>query len=338
MPIMVMPDRLIRIVTHSSIELGNRGRLVYSAFPDSPSDCSGHGTQVASIIGGTNVGVAKLANVNVLQVLDCDGNGSNSDLIDGINFVIANHQKPAVINLSLGGPRSPSVDQAVRAAVDAGIFVVVAAGNENTDACTQSPAAVAEAVTVAAIAQRNTRAKFSNYGPCVDIFAPGVDILTAAIPAKSRNGYVFGSGTSFSAPFVAGVAALLLESNPKMSPQQLTDKILGISAKSILSPSTLLGSPNLLLQAPPVRSSNVMLVRLTDPSKLPAYGYHMSSIASVELILIIIAAICTLVAILATSATMFMKYRANRMDANNVMSDADIKASVFSSRRPSVFL
>jgi len=309
---------------------------VYSAFPNSPSDCSGHGTQVASIIGGTNVGVAKLTSVNVLQVLDCDGNGTNSDLIDALNFVIANHQKPAVINMSLGGARSPSVDQAVRAAVNAGIFVVVAAGNENTDACTQSPAAVAEAITVAAIAQKNTRAKFSNYGPCVDIFAPGVDILAATIPSKSRNGYVFGSGTSFSAPFVAGVAALLLEKNPKMSPQQVADKIYSISAKSVISSSTLLGSPNLLLQAPSAGSNNFMLVKLASPGQLPIYGYHMSSIASVELILIIIAAICTLAAILVTSVSMYMKYRAGHSD--HVLSDADIKASVFSSRRPSVFL
>jgi subtilisin family serine protease len=320
------------------LELDSRGKLVYSAFPDSPADCSGHGTQVSSIIGGTNVGVAKQASLNVAQVLDCDGNGSNSDLIDAINWVIATHKKPAVINMSLGGPRSPSVDQAVRAAVDAGIPVVVAAGNENTDACTQSPAGVAEAFTIAAIAKSNTKAKFSNYGPCVDMFAPGVDILASAIPQKSRNGYIFGSGTSFSAPLVTGVIALFLEKNPSMTPAQVWDALSAVSAKSILVSSTLRGSPNILLQAPSVKFKFPILVPLSD-SGLPTLGYHTSSIYSVELILIIIAGICAVIAFFATGGTIYSRYRnKKRAPTADIVPEADLKRSILNSQRPSVFL
>lgn len=319
-------------------ELAGRAELGFSAFPDQPADCSGHGTEVSSVIAGLNVGVAKQARVIVAQVLDCQGDGTNSDLIDAISWVIATHQKPAVINMSLGGDRSPSVDKAVKAAIDAGIPVIVAAGNSNVDACLQSPAAVAEAITVAASSQVNTRAKFSNYGPCVDIFAPGVNILTAATVEKSRNGWAFVSGTSFSSPFVAGVAALLLEKNPGLTPAQLFEEIKSISAKSVISESTLRGSPNLLLQAPVVKSKLPILVDLTDPAMLPALGYHTSSVASIELILVICAFVFAGLALVATGIALYRRYRRRRNREEPTMSAQELKATILNAHRPSVFL
>lgn len=320
------------------LELGDRGRLGFTAFPDDPVDCAGHGTEVASLIAGTNVGVAKQANVVMAQVLDCLGDGKNSDLIDAISWIVETHQKPAIINMSLGGDRSPSVDNAVKAAIAAGIPVVVAAGNSNLDACTQSPAAVAEAITVAASTPKNNRAKFSNFGPCVDIFAPGVDILAATSPQKSRNGWNFASGTSFSAPLVAGVVALLLEKNPDLSPVQVDEQIKSMGAKAVLNKKTMNGSPNLLIQAPSSVSKIPILVKLADSSYLPMLGYHTSSIVTVELILVIGSFIAALIALSATGVALYRRHRKRRSSNNTAISEEELKHSILNSNRPSVFL
>lgn len=319
------------------VELADRGVLGYTAFPDSPPDCSGHGTEVSSVIAGKNVGVAKRAQVIVAQVLNCQGDGRNSDLIDAVSWVIQTHKKPAVINMSLGGERSPSVEKAVKAAVAAGITVVVAAGNSNIDACTQSPAAAVEAITVAASSSKNTRAKFSNYGPCVDIFAPGVDILTAVPPEKSRNGWSFVSGTSFSAPFVTGVIALLLEQHPEWTPVQIASEIERLAARAVISPATIKGSPNLLLQAPSAKAKQPILVSL-DSAALPILGYHTSSIVTLELALVVCALILALLALVSTGVALFRRHRRRRMAAEPGALEGDLKASILSAQRPSVFL
>lgn len=320
------------------LELGDRGTLGFTAFPDNPIDCAGHGTEVASLIGGTNVGVAKQASVVMAQVLDCLGDGKNSDLIDAISWIIETHQKPAIINMSLGGDRSPSLDNAVKAAIAAGIPVVVAAGNSNLDACNQSPAAVAEAITVAASTVKNNRAKFSNFGPCVDIFAPGVDILAATNPQKSRNGWNFASGTSFAAPLVAGVIALLLEKNPGWSPIQVVEAIKSMGAKTVLSKSTMNGSPNILIQAPYSSSKIPILVKLAAPSYLPMLGYHTSSIVTIELILLICSFIAAIIALFATGIALYRRHQ-KRVSSNNMsISEEELKNSILNSHRPSVFL
>jgi subtilisin family serine protease/uncharacterized protein YneF (UPF0154 family) len=320
------------------LELGDRGKLGYTAFPDLPADCAGHGTEVASVIAGTNVGVAKSANIIVAQVLDCLGDGKNSDLIDSISWIIETHQKPAIINMSLGGDRSPSIENAVKAAIAAGIPVIVAAGNSNIDACTQTPAAVSEAITVAASTQKNTKAKFSNFGPCVDIFAPGVDILAATTPEKSRNGWNFASGTSFAAPMVAGVAALLLEKNPSWTPSQLTDALSNMGARSVLDKKTLNGSPNILLQAPSSISRLPILVKLADPSYLPMLGYHTSSIVSAELILVICSFVVAILALFATGIALYRRQRRIKLSNDSSISEEELKHSVLNSQRPSIFL
>ena len=320
------------------LELGDRAKLGFTAFPNEPADCAGHGTEVASLIAGTNVGVAKLANVVAVQVLDCLGDGKNSDLLDAISWVIETHQKPAIINLSLGGDRSPSIDNAVKTAISAGIAVVVAAGNSNVDACTQTPSAVAEAITVAASTPKNNRAKFSNFGSCVDIFAPGVDILAATTLKRSRNGWNFASGTSFAAPLVSGVSALLLEKNPSWTPKQLVEALKSISASSVLGENTMNGSPNLLLQAPQSNTKLPIIVELAESSYLPMLGYHTSSIITAELILVICSFIAATTILVATGIALYRRHRKHKLSDSNTISEEELKDSILNSNRPSVFL
>lgn len=271
-------------------EFGGRAKIGHSVFTDFPNDCAGHGTQVSSVIAGTNVGMAKLASIVAVQVLDCDGQGENSAVMAALNWIVANHQKPAVINMSVGGPKSPTVDDAVRAAVDKGLGVVVAAGNSMIDACSLSPSGVHAALVVGASTADQERAKFSNFGPCVDIFAPGRHIVAAAVPNQAtKNGFTFVSGTSLSAPLVTGIYALLLESNPDLSPTQLKAAVLQLGARDILSLSTLYGSPNLLAQTPSLPSTPGVSITFLPVGTLPAFGLSTAN-SELELIMIIVAA------------------------------------------------
>lgn len=279
-----------------------------------------------------------MANIIAVQVLDCLGDGKNSDLLDAISWIIETHQKPTIINMSLGGDRSPSIEKAVKAAIAAGIPVVVAAGNSNIDACTQTPAAVAEAITVAASTSKNTRAKFSNFGPCVDIFAPGVDILTATTAQRSRNGWNFASGTSFAAPLVSGVSALLLEKNPSWTPSQLLEALQRMGAYSVLSKNSMNGSPNILIQSPSSISKLPILVKLADQNYLPMLGYHTSSIVTAELIIVICSFIAATIALLATGIALYRRYRKYKLVDTNSISEEELKQSILNSNRPSVFL
>ncbi|WP_345367112.1 S8 family peptidase [Actinoallomurus liliacearum] len=167
------------------------------------ADCNGHGTHVAGIIGSKTYGVAKGVKLHGVQVLDCDGEGSTSDVIAGINWVIAHHAAKSVANLSLGGSKSTALNNAVTKLSKSGVFVAVAAGNDNGDSCKTSPSSAASVEAVAASTSSDKRASFSNYGKCVDIYAPGYGIKST-VP----GGTAFESGTSMASPFVAGVAAL----------------------------------------------------------------------------------------------------------------------------------
>ena len=202
--------------THS--EFG--GRASYGAeFVDDSSnadDCDGHGTHVAGTIGGNTYGVAKGVSLVSVRVLDCDGSGYWSWVIDGIDWVTANHAAgaPAVANMSLGGGAISSVDNAVAASIADGVTYSVAAGNSGRDACRYSPARTAAALTIGATSSTDTRASWSNWGNCVDWFAPGVSITSAYF----TGGTATWSGTSMAAPHNAGAAALYLETNPSASP------------------------------------------------------------------------------------------------------------------------
>ncbi|GAA0742881.1 S8 family peptidase [Dactylosporangium roseum] len=231
-------------MTHS--EFGGRARSGYD-FVDNDtdaSDCHGHGTHVAGTIGGTTYGVAKGVQLVGVRVLDCQGSGSYSGIIAGIDWVTANAQKPAVVNMSLGGGASGVLDQAVRNSVATGVTYAVAAGNENQDACTVSPARTAEAITVGAVDANDTRASFSNYGACVDIFAPGVAITSAS--RASDAGTTVMSGTSMATPHVAGAAALYLSANPAATPAAVRDALVTNAVQNaVTNPGA--GSPNRLL-------------------------------------------------------------------------------------------
>ena len=228
-------------------EFGSRVQAGYDAVSgtDGTSDCNGHGTHVAGTVAGTTFGVAPAAAIVPVRVLDCSGSGSTSGVIAGINWVTANHQAgvPAVANMSLGGSYSPALNAAVRSAVADGITFAVAAGNSNADACDASPASEPAAVTVGATTSTDARASYSNFGSCLDIFAPGSGILSAS--SASTSGSRALSGTSMASPHVAGAAALLLSGSPSATPQAVTTALTQGATANVVN--DVVGSPNRLL-------------------------------------------------------------------------------------------
>jgi subtilisin family serine protease len=208
------------------------------------NDCNGHGSHVAGTVGGTTYGVAKGVTIHPVRVLGCTGSGTNSGVIAGMDWVANNHVKPAVANMSLGGGASQATDDAVQRMVAAGVTVVVAAGNDNSNACNYSPARATNAITVGSTTSTDARSSFSNYGTCVDIFGPGSSITSAWYTSSTATNTI--SGTSMASPHVAGVAALYLASNPSATPAQVTSAIINASTPNkVTSPGT--GSPNRLL-------------------------------------------------------------------------------------------
>ncbi|MFC0600928.1 S8 family peptidase [Streptomyces palmae] len=187
-------------------EFGGRAETGVSFVQDGrgAQDCAGHGTHVAGVVGGRTVGVARQTHLVSVRVFDCAGAASNSALIAAINWVAEHARPPAVANLSMSGPKSAAVDRAVEGLADAGVFPVVAAGNGDVDACTVSPSGARGAFPVGAVDRRDRKAAFSNWGECVALSAPGVNIRSA-FPG---GGYRELSGTSMAAPFATGVAAL----------------------------------------------------------------------------------------------------------------------------------
>ncbi|MBU1393796.1 MAG: S8 family peptidase [Gammaproteobacteria bacterium] len=230
--------------THN--EFGGRASSGYDFIDNDydATDCNGHGTHVAGTIGGSTYGVAKNVNVVGVRVLNCSGSGSNSGVIAGINWVKNNASGPAVANMSLGGGASQATDDAVNAAVAAGITFVVAAGNDNSNACNYSPARAADAITVGSTTNNDSRSSFSNYGTCLDIYAPGSSITSSWYTSNSATNTI--SGTSMASPHVAGVAALYLDENPNLSPAQVTN-LLATRATSGKVTDAKTGSPNKLL-------------------------------------------------------------------------------------------
>jgi subtilisin family serine protease len=231
-------------VAHS--EFSGRVGLGYSAINDGRGveDCNGHGTHVAGTIGGTTYGVAKRVTLHPVRVLGCTGTGALSGVVAGVEWITNNHVKPAVANMSLGGGLSTALDNAVRNSISKGVTFVVAAGNSGADACSYSPARVAEAITVGATTTTDSRPSFSNYGACLDIFAPGSGILSAA--HTSNTGTTTFSGTSMASPHVAGAIALYLQGNPQAKPAQVATAIINASTPNLVT-SLGNGSPNRLL-------------------------------------------------------------------------------------------
>ncbi|WCN82608.1 S8 family serine peptidase [Micromonospora sp. LH3U1] len=215
-------DTGIRI---SHQEFGGRASYGYD-FVDNDAvadDCDGHGTHVAGTVGGTNYGVAKAVKLVAVRVLDCEGSGTYAGVLSGIDWVTTNAIKPAVANMSLGGGASSAIDAAVEASISSGVTYAVAAGNSNDDACLESPARAASAITVGATDEVDFRAFFSNYGTCVDIHAPGHNIPSSV--ASSDTATAKYSGTSMASPHVAGAAALALSANPTWTPLQVRNNL-----------------------------------------------------------------------------------------------------------------
>jgi subtilisin family serine protease len=209
-----------------------------------PDDCNGHGTHVAGTVGGTTYGVAPAVTIHGVRVLNCSGSGSNSGVIAGVNWVTNNHQDPAVANMSLGGSPSSALDSAVNNSISAGVTYAIAAGNSNANACNYSPARVGAALTVGATTSSDARSSFSNYGTCVDIFAPGSSITSAWYTSNSATNTI--SGTSMASPHVAGAAALYLGNNPGASPSTVASALINNATTGVLS-GVGSGSPNRLL-------------------------------------------------------------------------------------------
>ena len=215
----------------------------------SADDCNGHGTHVAGTVGGLTHGVAKGVSLVAVRVLNCQGSGTNAGVVAGVDWVAANHVKPAVANMSLGGGANTTVDNAVKNAVARGVTFVVAAGNGNflgiaQNACNYSPARVPEAITVGATTNTDAKASYSNYGSCLDIFAPGSSITSSWYTNDTATNTI--SGTSMAAPHVAGVAALYLQSNPGATPAGVGSALTAnASLNKVTSAGS--GSPNRLL-------------------------------------------------------------------------------------------
>ncbi len=237
--------------THS--DFGGRATWDFNSIDAVNTDCNGHGTHVAGIIGGARFGVAKAVRLHAVKVLNCSGSGTVASVIAGIDWVTANHQSPAVANMSLGGGASAALDAAVRNSIASGVTHTIAAGNSNADACGSSPARVREAVTVGASTIGDGRAWFSNVGACLDVFAPGAEITSAW--NTSDAGVATLSGTSMAAPHAAGVAALYLRSHARATPAEVRDHLF-INASVGRLTGVGIGSPNRLVFAPdaPVRT------------------------------------------------------------------------------------
>ncbi|MFF1882450.1 S8 family peptidase, partial [Pseudarthrobacter sp. NPDC058196] len=238
-------------VLASNVDFGGRVAAGWTALSDGggTSDCNGHGTHVSGIIAGTVYGVAKSATIVPVRALACDGSGFYSDIIAGLDWVAGDHAAgaPAVVNMSLGGPGSSLLDTAVQNVINDGVPVIVAAGNSAMDACTASPARAPSAMTVAASDSSDRQASFSDFGPCVDLYAPGVGITSTWNTSSTATATL--SGTSMAAPHVAGAAALVLSQRPLFTPAQVADEVLSTAVPGTITAAGA-GTPNMLLHVP----------------------------------------------------------------------------------------
>ena len=237
-------------ISTSHSQFTGRTRIGFDAFGGDGLDCNGHGTHVAGTVGGSTFGVAPATSLVSIRVLDCAGAGSVSGVIAGIDWVINDHVSgPAVINMSLGAGKSASLESAVDRAFNDGITVVSAAGNSNVDACTSSPGGnKASGLTVGATTTSDARASYSNFGACLDLFAPGSGIVSAGISSPTASATL--SGTSMASPHVAGLAARYLSALPTASPAQVMAAIISASTDNVVTTAGTL-SPNKLAYGDP---------------------------------------------------------------------------------------
>jgi subtilisin family serine protease len=260
-------DTGIRL-THTEFEGRARSGYDFIDKDTDASDCQGHGTHVAGTVAGKTHGVAKKAKIVSVRVLDCNGSGSYSAIIAGVDWVTKNATKPAVANMSLGGSTSATLDTAVKNSIAAGITYAVAAGNETKDACTVSPARQPDAITVAATDTNDARATYSNYGTCVDIFAPGSNILSATKTGDTTTGKM--SGTSMATPHIAGVAALYLATNPTWTPTQVRTAMINDATPNKITDTK--NTPNKLTYTGNITTTNTTPTPTTPAPKTTPAG------------------------------------------------------------------
>lgn len=261
--------------THA--DLAGRVAPGYTAVNDGfgTDDCNGHGTHVAGTVGGTTYGVAKRVTIVPVRVLDCFGSGTMAGVIAGVDWVAANNRGAlAVANMSLGASLYAPVDAAVERLVSAGVTVAVAAGNSTLDACGTSPARTPSAITVGATDSTDARAWYSNFGPCVDIFAPGSLITSSWADSDTATNTI--SGTSMATPHVTGAAALILAANPGMTPANVAAAMITAATPNVVSDAGV-GSPNrFLYSAPPAGNVPPTVVTTSLPNGGTSTPYSAS--------------------------------------------------------------
>ena len=266
-------------VIDSGIRIGHRefgGRASYGAdFIDggAADDCDGHGTHVAGTIGGARYGLAKHIRLVAVRVLDCRGGGDLSDIVSGVNWVTEHAKFPAVANMSIGGTYSASVNRAVQRSINAGIVYVVAAGNEGTNACHGSPSGITAAVTVGASDMSDRRPAWSNYGRCVDLFAPGVNITSASISSNTAVATL--SGTSMASPHVAGAVAMIQAAHPHWTPSQVRARLIKDATTGTVGNKGT-ASPNRLLYVPQTPTTTIRTTQLPSGSVASRYATRVA--------------------------------------------------------------
>jgi len=211
-------------------------------------DRQGHGTHCAGTVGGKQFGVAKAVTLHAVKVLGDNGSGSTFGITNSMDWVGRKATRPAVASMSLGGGYSQALNDALDSIVENGIVVVTASGNENTDACRKSPGSAPLAINVGATNSNDARASFSNYGTCVNIWAPGRDVLSAVATGDTDSKKY--SGTSMACPHVSGAAALLLSASPSLTPEQVKTGLATAATPDVVT-DVKAGSPNLLLYSSP---------------------------------------------------------------------------------------
>jgi subtilisin family serine protease len=226
----------------SHSQFGGRAAVAYDAIGGNGQDCNGHGTHVAGTVGSATYGVAKGVALRAVRVLDCNGSGTNSGVIAGMNWVASNHVAKSVANMSLGGGYSASVNSAANNLAASGVFLAVAAGNSSADACNYSPASAANTTTVAASTNTDAKASYSNYGGCVDLYAPGSSITSTWLSGGTNTI----SGTSMATPHVTGVAALYKATNGDASYSTIRSWLTSNATANVIS-GNVSGTPNRLL-------------------------------------------------------------------------------------------
>ncbi|MGC1211341.1 MAG: S8 family serine peptidase [Micromonospora sp.] len=256
--------------THT--DFGGRATWGTNTVDTNNTDCNGHGTHVSGTVGGSSYGVAKGVQLVAVKVLNCQGSGTNSGVISGVDWVTQNAVKPAVANMSLGGSAASTLDTAVRNSISSGVTYGLAAGNDSgADACNTSPARTAEAITVGSTTNTDARSSFSNIGTCLDIFAPGSSITSAWNSSDTATNTI--SGTSMATPHVVGAAALVASANPSWTPQQVRDYLVNNATSGVVTNAGT-GSPNRLLyvvngSTPPPTNDFSVSVSPTSGSTTP---------------------------------------------------------------------